>query len=226
MINLTSNTGLEVIEGSELGDVEKEQTLSEPPVKRAKQDQPTKDVQLRKVDSKTRQSNLRPCALKDSDGWFKYTLEGQNSSPGQKFNNPQGITFHNDRLLVCDQGNNIVQILNQDYTCEKVLGNFSGQFAKPFRPQSVAVSQDNHYFILDDSNLQIIVCDQNDKVIRIITLPTDVNPWCIALLEGFVLVTDVKGHRLLKYTKNGQYVAEVGGRGNGKHNSSTPALLL
>ncbi|XP_070544411.1 tripartite motif-containing protein 2-like [Ptychodera flava] len=146
-----------------------------------------------------------------SDGWSKFTLEGQGPSPGQKFNNPCGLTFHNDKLLVCDKGNNIVQILNKDYTCEKVLGSFSGQFAKPFKPQSVAVSQDNHYYILDDNNLQIIVCDQNNKVIRIITLPRDTNPWCIALLREFVLVTDVKGHRLLKYTKNGHFVQELGG---------------
>ncbi|XP_070567595.1 tripartite motif-containing protein 3-like isoform X2 [Ptychodera flava] len=158
-------------------------------------------------------------------GWSKFILEGQGPSPGQKFKDPCGLTFHNDRLLVCDKNNNIVQILNQDYTCEKVLGSFSGQFAKPFKPQSVAVSKDNHYFILDDNNKQIIVCDQNNKVIRIITLPADVNPYCIALLKGFVLVTDVKGHRLLKYTVTGQYIAEVDGQVGGKKRFDSPRFV-
>ncbi|XP_070567594.1 tripartite motif-containing protein 3-like isoform X1 [Ptychodera flava] len=230
MIKQTSNTGLEVIEGNELGDVEKKQTKPEPLVVKAKQDQLRKAVQLTKGDTtkstKTKQSNLRPCAMKrSSGGWSKFILEGQGPSPGQKFKDPCGLTFHNDRLLVCDKNNNIVQILNQDYTCEKVLGSFSGQFAKPFKPQSVAVSKDNHYFILDDNNKQIIVCDQNNKVIRIITLPADVNPYCIALLKGFVLVTDVKGHRLLKYTVTGQYIAEVDGQVGGKKRFDSPRFV-
>ncbi|XP_070568699.1 tripartite motif-containing protein 2-like [Ptychodera flava] len=231
MTEQSSNTGLEVIEGSELGDVEKKQTwLIQSLVVTAKQDQPIKAVQLTEGDTtkstKTKQSNLTPCEMEDpSGGWSKFTLEGQGPSPGQKFNNPQGLTFHDDKLLVCDKSNNIVQILNQDYTCEKVLGSFSGQFAKPFQPQSVAVSKDNHYFILDGNNVQIVVCDQNNKVISIITLPAGVDPWCIALLKGFVLVTDVKGHRLLKYTKTGQYVSEVGSLGAGQTQFHYPCFV-
>ncbi|XP_070566726.1 kinectin-like [Ptychodera flava] len=102
-----------------------------------------------------------------SEHWSRRTLKGHQ---GHKFKGVRGLAFHNDKLLVCDSDNNIVHILNQDYTCEKELGSFSGQFAKPFQPQSIAVSQDNLYFILDDSNVQIVVCDQNNKVIRIITL--------------------------------------------------------
>ncbi|XP_070569238.1 uncharacterized protein [Ptychodera flava] len=159
------------------------------------------------------------------DGWSKFTLKGHGPSPGQKFNDPCGLTFHDDKLLVCDRLNNIVQILNEDYTCEKVLGSFSGQFAKPFKPVSIAVSKDNHYFILDDSNLQIVVCDQNSKVISTITLPADIDPYCIALLKGFVLVTDVRGHRLLKYTMTGQHVGEFGGLGLGHKRFNCPFFV-
>ncbi|XP_070548285.1 tripartite motif-containing protein 2-like [Ptychodera flava] len=224
----TGNTGLEVIGGRDRGVVGKKQTQPKPLVVRAIHRQLTKDVKPTKRETKatkTKQSNM-PCVFADSTGgWSKFTLEGQGPSPGQKFNNPCGLTFHNDKLLVCDKDNNVVQILNQDYTCEKVLGSFSGQLAKPFKPQSVVVSQDNHFYILDDNNLQIIVCDQNHKVIRIITLPGDTNPWCVALLKGFVLVTDAKGHRLLKYTTNGQYVAEIGSYGNGRTEFDWPRFV-
>ncbi|XP_070531864.1 tripartite motif-containing protein 2-like [Ptychodera flava] len=227
-VTKTGNTGVQVIGGRERCVVGKKQKQPEALVVRAKHRQPTKEVQPTKRETKvtkTKQSNL-PCVFADSPGaWSKFTLEGQGPSPGQKFNDPSGLTFHNDKLLVCDKGNNVVQILNKDYTCEKVLGSFSGQFAKPFKPQSVAVSQDNHYYILDDNNLQIIVCDQNNKVIRIITLPGDTNPRCIALLKGFVLVTDIKGHRLLKYTTNGQYVGEIGSPGHGRTEFNCPCFV-
>ncbi|XP_070557076.1 tripartite motif-containing protein 3-like [Ptychodera flava] len=154
--------------------------------------------------------------------WSRRTLKGHQ---GQKFKRVRGLAFHNDKLLVCDRDNNIVHILNQDYTCEKELGSFSGQLAKPFQPQSIAVSQDNLYFILDASHVQIVVCDQNNKVIRIITLPTDSDPRCIALVKGFVIVTDVKGHRVLKYSQTGQYISEFGRRGNRETQFDWPGFV-
>ncbi|XP_070557815.1 uncharacterized protein [Ptychodera flava] len=155
--------------------------------------------------------------------WSRRTLKGHQ---GHKFKDVRGLAFHNDKLLVCDKDNNIVHILNQDYTCEKEFGSFSGQFDKPFEPWSIAVSQDNHYFILDKSNVQIVVCDQNNKVIRIISLPADSDPRCVALVKGFVIVTEVKGHRVLKYSQNGQYIAEIGGTVMALHNSDCPTLSL
>ena len=136
------------------------------------------------------------------------------------------MVFHGDQLVVCDSANNIVQILNQDYTCDKVLGSFDGQFAKPFQPEDVAVSHDNIYFINDKGNCQIVVCKQDNTIIRIITLPAGTDAYGIALLKGFVLVTEVKGHRLLKYTHDGHYVAEVGGQGRGQTQFNGPYSVV
>ncbi|XP_070558776.1 sperm acrosomal protein FSA-ACR.1-like isoform X2 [Ptychodera flava] len=154
--------------------------------------------------------------------WSRRTLKGHQ---GHKFKDVNGLAFHNDKLLVCDSDNNIVHILNQDYTCEKELGSFSGQFAKPFKPWSIAVSQDNLYFILDKNNVQIVVCDQNNKVIRIINLPADSDPQCIALVKGFVIVTEVNGHRVLKYSLDGMYIGEFGHRGDGDTEFNYPRFV-
>ncbi|XP_070572402.1 tripartite motif-containing protein 3-like [Ptychodera flava] len=156
--------------------------------------------------------------------WTKIMLGSQSPKTEHKFNNTKGLAFHKDRLIVCDKGNNIVQILNQEYARENVLGSFSGRFAKPFQPQSVAVSQDNLYFILDDSNLQIVVCDQRNEISSIITLPHDTKPWCIALVKTYVLVTDVNGHRLLMYSLDGQYIAKVGSQ-HGRSQFSYPYFV-
>ncbi|XP_070571504.1 uncharacterized protein [Ptychodera flava] len=149
-----------------------------------------------------------------SGTWSRRTLKGQ---MGQMFNDPTGMAFHNDKLLVCDYDNNVVQILNQDYTCEKKLGSFSGQFAKPFKPLSIVVSQDNLYFILDKNNLQIVVCDEDNKIIKQITLPSYSDPYCIALVQSFVIVTDDKGHCVLKYSQDGHYVSQLGGHQGNSH---------
>ncbi|XP_070577455.1 uncharacterized protein [Ptychodera flava] len=157
-----------------------------------------------------------------SGRWSRRTLKGHQ---GHKFKFVKGLAFHTGKLLVCDSDNNIVHILNQDYTCEKELGSFTGQFAKPFKPESIAVSQDNLCFILDDNNMQIVVCDQDNKVIKIISLPTDSDLGCIALVKGFVIVTQVKSHRVLKYSQDGQFIAQVGGQGDGKTQFTHPRFV-
>ncbi|XP_070571713.1 putative leucine-rich repeat-containing protein DDB_G0290503 [Ptychodera flava] len=155
--------------------------------------------------------------------WSRKKLRGP--LQGKKFKHVRGLIFHRDKLLVCDLENSIVYILNQDYTCEKMLGSFSHSFPKPFQPRSIAVSQDKLYFILDVGNLQIIVCDHHDNIINKIMLPTDSDPRRIALVNGFVLITDVKYHRVLKYSQGGQYIAEVGGKGVGQTQFNNPFFV-
>ncbi|XP_070550094.1 tripartite motif-containing protein 2-like isoform X1 [Ptychodera flava] len=177
------------------------------------------------------QSDLKKQGKKGD--WSVTSVSGQHQDQGQKFKRPRGLVFHRDKLVVCDSGNNIVQILNKDYTCDKVIGSFDGQFAKPFRPRNVAISRLNHYFILDNENKQIVVCDENGKIIKIITLPENTEiVWDIALMDDFVLVTlrltspdtserpEDRGDRLVKYTQSGEYLAEVNGqiRGQGQFN--------
>ncbi|XP_070549196.1 golgin subfamily A member 6-like protein 22 isoform X3 [Ptychodera flava] len=167
---------------------------------------------------------IETSATQLSGDWSVTLVNGQHQGQGQKFKLPRGLAFHRDKLVVCDSGNNIVQILNKDYTCDKVIGSFDGQFAKPFRPKRVAISRFNHYFILDDENKQIVVCDENGKIIQIITLPENIKVvFDIALMDDFVLVTlsltslDItrrkdRDDRLVKYTQSGEYVKDVGGQ--------------
>ncbi|XP_070550090.1 uncharacterized protein [Ptychodera flava] len=171
--------------------------------------------------------------------WSVTLVNGQHKDQGQKFKSPRGLAFHRDKLVVCDSDNNIVQILNKDYTCDKVIGSFDGQFTKPFRPLSVAISRFNHYFILDDENKQIVVCDENGKIIQIITLPENIKVvWDIALMDDFVLVTlsltspdtsvrpEDRDDRLVKYTQSGEYLAEVNGQIRGQGQFSRPVSVV
>ncbi|XP_070573051.1 tripartite motif-containing protein 2-like [Ptychodera flava] len=129
---------------------------------------------------------------------------------GQPFKYPKGLAFIGNRLAVCNSDNNMVQIINQDDMCESVLGTFDGQFPKPFRPINVAVSKHKHYFIIDDGNLQIVVCDETKTIIKLIDLRllgAD-SPTGIALQNGFILVTDQKVSKLMKLTRDGKCVGQ------------------
>ncbi|XP_070571952.1 tripartite motif-containing protein 2-like [Ptychodera flava] len=157
--------------------------------------------------------------------WSMRILKSQVGQQGKEFKLLGDYVFHKEKLIVCNRGHNIAQVLDKDYSCEKEFGPFSGQFEKPFKPRSVAVSSDNLYFFLDEKNIQIVICDNNCKIVRIITLPRGVDPFCIVLVKRFVLVTDIRGHRVLKYTQDGEYITEVGGRGHGQKEFITPYFV-
>ncbi|XP_070568047.1 uncharacterized protein [Ptychodera flava] len=152
---------------------------------------------------------------KASGYWSVRLLDGQGPKPGRKFKEPRGMVFLGDQLVVCDPDNNIVQILNEDYSCDKVLGSFDGQFAQPFKPWDVAISNESHFYINDRGNIQIVVCNLINQILRIIALTGDICPYGIAVMVGFVFVTDVRHHYLRKYTEDGQFIAQVNGEGNG-----------
>ncbi|XP_070561167.1 uncharacterized protein [Ptychodera flava] len=141
--------------------------------------------------------------------WSVRFTDGYSQKTGRIFKQPRGMVFHGNRLVVCDPENNIVRILNEDYRCDKVLGSFDGQFARPFKPWDVAVSDESYYFMNDRGNFQIVVCDEDNKILTLIDLTWDIEAHGITICLGFLVVTDVRGHRLLKYTKGGKYVSDI-----------------
>ncbi|XP_077869421.1 uncharacterized protein LOC144360729, partial [Saccoglossus kowalevskii] len=142
------------------------------------------------------------------------TIGDKGSQPGS-FNTPIGITT-NDKgeLVVADYNNDRVQILDWKGHCRVCLSFNS--FAKPFKPHDVAVSRDGKYFIIDDSNKQIVVCREDNTIITTFSLNRLYNPRSIALTkDGYVLVANWSRDCLSKYTVYGIHIADLGERGDG-----------
>ncbi|XP_070547762.1 uncharacterized protein [Ptychodera flava] len=130
------------------------------------------------------------------------------TEPGQ-FNQPKGLAWHGDQLVICDTENHRIQILNKNKVVIEII-RFDGQFDKEFKPWDVAISPDGHFFITDIGNNQIIICDQNKKIIQIIPQSADIEVRSITVMAAFIFVTDRKGNSLIKYNiKDGKLVARV-----------------
>ncbi|XP_070547412.1 tripartite motif-containing protein 2-like [Ptychodera flava] len=146
-------------------------------------------------------------------GGHKWTLQVLGSvesgtEPGQ-FNEPRGLAWHGDQLVICDTENHRIQILNKNKVVIEII-RFDGQFDKEFKPWDVAISPDGHFFITDIGNNQIIICDQNKKIIQIIPQSADIEVRSITVMAAFIFVTDSKGKSLIKYNiKDGKLVARV-----------------
>ncbi|XP_070547628.1 uncharacterized protein [Ptychodera flava] len=142
--------------------------------------------------------------------WTLQVLGSRQSGtePGQ-FNSPNGLAWHGDQLVICDTENHRIQILNKNKVVIEII-RFDGQFDKKFKPLDVAISPDGHFFITDIGNNQIIICDQNKKIIQIIPQSADIEVRSITVMAAFIFVTDSKGKSLIKYNiKDGKLVARV-----------------
>ncbi|XP_077985055.1 uncharacterized protein LOC144439694 isoform X2 [Glandiceps talaboti] len=151
--------------------------------------------------------------------WSKDRI-GQRGEGSVEFNSPSGMAMTpTDLLLVCEYGNQRIQILNKEFQCLDFI-TYTDEFPQPFKPWDIAVSHDNLYFIYDDGNKQIIVTNQNKKIIRIICQNEDL--WGITVMGNFVLATDFRGHRLIKFTTMGDKVTEVKGQVQSEGQFSDP----
>ncbi|XP_077985643.1 uncharacterized protein LOC144440212 isoform X2 [Glandiceps talaboti] len=164
---------------------------------------------------------LKKVAVRD-DGSSQWSEEriGRSGEGPAEFNDPRGMAMTpTDLLLVCDKENQRIQILNKEFQCLDCI-TVTDEFPQPFEPWDIAVSHDNQYFIYDDGNKQIIVTNQNKKIIRIICQSEDL--WGITVMGNFVLATDYYGHRLIKFTTMGDKVTEVKGQVQSKGQFSEP----
>ncbi|XP_070578852.1 uncharacterized protein [Ptychodera flava] len=142
-------------------------------------------------------------------------------------NYPCGVIFSGkNHLVLCDRNNFRVDII--DMVSKRVsFLKFDGKFDRPFRPQDVAISADNLLFITDRKNRQIVVSDEDSKEVRTFGhKQVKFEPFGIALMGNYAIVSDTAGHRILKYTTEGQYVREVGGYGKGDGQFDEPYSVV
>ncbi|XP_002739511.1 E3 ubiquitin-protein ligase TRIM71-like [Saccoglossus kowalevskii] len=150
----------------------------------------------------------------------KYGIKG--SGVGQ-FRNIQGVrVFGNGVTAVCDKGNKRVQLFSLYGIHQRVI-QFT-TFTSGFDPRHVAVSKEGYYFITDNRNKQVVVCDENSKIIRCFGNQELGCPDGIAIspTNGRVYVCDNSSHCIRIYTQDGDYVKSFGSFGNGQCEFSNP----
>nr|XP_002737698.1 PREDICTED: tripartite motif-containing protein 2-like [Saccoglossus kowalevskii] len=143
-----------------------------------------------------------------------------NAGQGQ-FNNPKGITMnkHGD-YVTADQQNKRVAIHDRDGNYKQSF-TFSDQFAKPFIPCDVAISDKNEYFITDESNKQIVVSNENGRLIRkfgssemnqpagIAINPVNKNIYVTINSKGIVYVSDAHIGSVQVFNSDDQFMFEI-----------------
>uniref|UniRef100_A0ABM0M034 Tripartite motif-containing protein 2-like n=1 Tax=Saccoglossus kowalevskii TaxID=10224 RepID=A0ABM0M034_SACKO len=148
---------------------------------------------------------------------------GENGLAVGQLRNPHGVIITRNRnVLVCDTGNNRLQIFTLDGNHLKSI-KFTN-FAKPFTPHYSAISDDGYIFTTDHNNKQVVVCDENGKLIRVFGSKELQSPYGVAIspINGNVYVTDFRSHCVRIYSELGVYMTSFGSSGTGDSQFNKP----
>ncbi|XP_077977809.1 E3 ubiquitin-protein ligase TRIM71-like [Glandiceps talaboti] len=140
---------------------------------------------------------------------------GYGSGNGQ-LSRPRGVTMtKSGSMIVGEEWNHRLQLFSLHGKHQRFI-QFS-DFSSPFTPRYSAVSEDGTIFTTDTGNHQIVVCDENGKLIRcfgtseLFKYPSGI---AISLYNGKVYVVDETSHCIRIYSQNGVYIKSFGSKGN------------
>ncbi|XP_070549112.1 uncharacterized protein [Ptychodera flava] len=136
-------------------------------------------------------------------------LSRQGYGPGEVWD-PQGLTInHNGQVIVSDYGDGTqpgsVKTVTADTAQIISTITFHG-LLNIFRPTNVKMSKSNLYYITDDGNKCILVCDAKSRLKQIIDIGEVTAPEICLGPDNTVFVADYNG-RVIKYSKAGEMIS-------------------
>ena len=138
---------------------------------------------------------------------------GQKGSKEGEFNDPRGLALHNDQVYVCDCNNHRIQVFDLDLNFIQSIGSRGkgrGEFEAPL---DVKFDTDGYMYIAGCGNGKVQVLDRNGHFIRVFGEGKLHGPTALHIVDKYVYVSDLLGHRIVVYETSGQFVTSFGGRG-------------
>ena len=139
---------------------------------------------------------------------------GQMGSGNAEFNDPRGVTIHNNQLYICDRNNDRIQVFNLDLNFIRSIsgrGKGRGEFSAPF---NVKFDSAGHMYIAEYNYKRVQVLDINGRFLREFNEQEMKGPTAIHIVDKYVYVTDFKGHCIVVYDTSGQFVTTFGKYGH------------
>ncbi|KAH9507812.1 Tripartite motif-containing protein 2 [Bulinus truncatus] len=156
-------------------------------------------------------SNRRANRIED-DLIIRIGVKGRNKG---EFSNPQGLCYHNDKVIVADSNNQSVQVFLPSGECSLKFGTPGRAPGKMQRPTGVAVTQNGNFLVADYDNKWVSVFNPDGKYISRIGIGRLQGPKGVVVdREGRIIVVDNKSSCVLVFQSNGKLLHKFGSRGN------------
>ena len=152
---------------------------------------------------------------------------GQNGSKEGEFNEPRGVTLHNNQVYVCDRYNHRIQVFDLDLNFIQSTGNERGEFEEPY---DVKFDTDGYMYVAEHGKRRVQVLDRSGHFIRMFCeegkgKPRLCQPAALHIVDKHVYVSDDSCHCIVVYETSGQFVTSFGRCGQKEGEFSRPRYI-
>ena len=128
-----------------------------------------------------------------------------------KFDDPRGVTLHNNQVYVCDRDNHRIQVFDLDLNFIQSIGSHGKGRGEFDRPLDVKFDTDGYMYVADLSNARVQVLDRSGHFIRVFGEEGKGKlPSALHIVDKYVYVSDYGGNCIVVYETSGQFVTSFG----------------
>lgn len=139
---------------------------------------------------------------------------GQKGEGEGEFWYPLGITFHSNRVYVCDEDNGRIQVFDTDLTFKQSIGSCCSGTGQFLQPHDVKFDKDGNMYVVEYQNNRVQVVDESGHFLRMFGHVKGAGellcPTALYIADQLVYVSDSKHYRTAVYQTSGQFVASFG----------------
>jgi DNA-binding beta-propeller fold protein YncE len=165
----------------------------------------------------------------DADAWaqrhssFAQFIVGTPQTNGHEIVSPYGLAVRDGRMYICDLGAHRVHVIDMAAKTYSALGTPQ----QVVNPVHVTIAPDGTKYVCDTDPKRkvVVVFDAQDRFVRDMTAPQGGSPIDLALWKDNLVVADVEGGRVQVWTRDGQFVRDIAGHGDGPADLHRPTNL-
>ena len=153
---------------------------------------------------------------------------GKEGGKEGEFNDPRGVTLHDNQVYVCDSYNHRIQVFDLNLNFVRSIGSRGkgrGEFNKPY---DVKLDTAGNIYVADFKNSRVQVLDNSGHFIR--TLGDEGErklglPSGLHIADKYVYISDLGGDCIVVYETSGQFVTSFGRHGQNEGEFSYPYCI-
>ena len=140
---------------------------------------------------------------------------GQQGSKEGEFNDPYGMTLHDNQLYVCDCNNHRIQVFDLDLNFIRSIGLCGRGRGEFDRPYDVKFDCDQNMYVAEWGGERVQVLDKNGQFIRFFDENATLKKAsALHIIDKYVYVSDWIGGHIVVYETSGEFVKSFGGWGH------------
>ena len=130
-----------------------------------------------------------------------------------EFDDPRGVTLHDNQVYVCDANNHRIQVFDLNLNFVRSIGsrgNGRGEFNTPY---DVKFDTAGNIYVADSFNSRVQVLDNSGHFIRTLGDERErklVLPSGLHVADKYVYISDWRGNCIVVYETSGQFVTSFG----------------